>query len=47
MYCGEKKQKPLSVLWGEHGESGTKAVSSPKEYPKYFLKRKNTGYMNA
>lgn len=42
IYCGEKKQKPLSVLLGEHGESGSKAVdiSSPKEYPKYFLKRK-------
>jgi len=49
MYCEQKNQKPLSVLLGEHDESGTKAedISSPKEYPKCFLKRKNTEYLNA
>lgn len=49
IYCEQKNQKPLSVLLGEHDESGTKAedISSPKEYPKCFLKRKNTEYLNA
>lgn len=38
MYCEQKNQKPLSVLLGEHDESGTKTVdiSSSKEYPKCF-----------